>query len=132
MDHAMINLEKIDSGPAYTDGASLDEYVLKQSEIYERNKAAMRGHFAIACRAADANALCDWAPMIADLESKKRMRTLSEVMADSLDFTGGPDLRNVMQLILNVAHGSNLAQAPEQARQLLKDMGAAYAQNNSW
>lgn len=123
----MLNIERIESGPAYAAGASFDELRITQSEIYEREQAAMRSNFAHACQKSDANALCDWAP----LTFWGHMRQLSEVMADSLDFTDGPDVSEVMQLLLNVAHGSNLAQAPEQARELLKRMGAMYAKHNA-
>lgn len=129
----MLNIERIESGPAYAAGASFDELRITQSEIYEREQSAMRNDFAHACQQADANALCEWAPRRIDFSQlhKPRMVTLTEVMADALDYTGGPDTSEVMQLLLNVAHGSNLAQAPQQARELLKRMGAMYARNNT-
>jgi hypothetical protein len=123
-----MNIERIESGPAYA-GASFDELRITQSEIYEREQSAMRSNFAHACQKADANALCDWAPRRTDFSRfpEPRTQTLAEVMADSLDFDAGPGISEVMQLVLNVAHGSNLAQAPQQARELLKRMGAMYA-----
>jgi hypothetical protein len=118
-----------------------NEYINSLFDKQEKKHAAadaMASMFRESAQRADANALVQWAPMVTDWErarrrpvdptadQPKRYQTLSEVMAESLDFDHGPSETELMQLLLNVAHGSNLATAPAQARDLLRRMGEAY------
>jgi hypothetical protein len=104
------------------------------------NKLA--GEFLAACRKADANGLCDFAPMVLDspvypvpflpgVIVPSRLQTLGEIMQDSLDFGTGPTTTELMQLVLNVAHGTDLVNAPAQARALLGRMAESFGNQNT-
>ncbi len=95
--------------------------------------------FMSACRIKDANALAPWAPKTTDWEAvraslhsvgtdmPKRLQTLAEVMQESLDYPSGPHMSEIMQLVLNVAYGNDVVNAPEQARNLLERMADTWA-----
>lgn len=119
------------------------EEMFRQSDELERAEIALGARFLRLAGKADANALCDFASTTDWDAAKrqpidqrtatslpKRQQTLAEVMAESLDFASGPSLCEAMQLILNVAYGANLANAPAQARDLLGRMAAKWAEFN--
>ena len=143
-----MNLERIESAPRYAAGsASLYDHSLTLGEKLDREQADMRASFMAACRNADANALAPWAPTRNDwagvgmssmprslgdaARMPKRQQTFAEVLGESLDFTGGPDLSEVLQLLLNVAHSSDTVNAPAQARALLARMADAYVNEHT-
>lgn len=111
-----------------------------KQEARQSAAASMADQFSESAHKADANAFVEWAPLVTDWERArrqpvdqktatelpKRWQTMAEVMAESLDFDHGPSETELMQLLLNVAHGADLANAPRQARDLLNRMGEAY------
>lgn len=135
----MISVERIESGPAWMDKTSIHSEADQTSYIEAQNG------FAQAVRRGDANALAPWAPRITDwvvvrstpidqrtvTSLPKRSQTLAEVMAEALDYGDGPSMTEAMQLILNVAHGSDLVNAPAQARSLIERMGRSFAFHNT-
>ena len=94
--------------------------------------------FMAACGRCDANALALFAPMVRDWTFKvasvdkapKRVQTLTEVMQESLDYPSGPSMTEAMQLLLNVAYGADLVNAPAQARRLIERMASTWAAQN--
>lgn len=117
-------------------GPSLPDY--SYTERMERAEAAMADDFLRACRRGDANALATWAPKCTDYTGQpyliggtqvrpQRMQTVAEVMADTLDFTGGPASVELHQLLLNAAAG---APVKELAENLLKRMADKFAEMN--
>lgn len=105
----------------------------------EREKAQLSAAFVKACAKCDANALATYAPMVRDYNAPKpvdssylphRYQTQAEVMADCLDYQNGPSMTEAMQLILNVAYGTDLVNAPEQARALISRMASTFANYN--
>jgi hypothetical protein len=115
--------------------SSRTDHALSWRERQDASDSATAAEFLAACRKADADALAPWAPAVTDYTGihvvgasrPKRTALMHELLSESLDFTDGPCMSEAMQLILNVAHGANLAQAPEQARQLLQRMAAKWA-----
>lgn len=103
-------------------------------EAAEHRKAS-REAFLAACRAGDATALAPWAPRVPDtsfLRSVKsysalplRQQTQAEVMCDGMESID-VNYTELMQLLLNVAHGENLVNAPANARELLERMATAW------
>lgn len=95
--------------------------------------------FVKACQGGDANATAWFAPMVTDWDSIKhrpiavgeyvpqRLQVMHEVMAEAFDYSKGPQLAQVMQLVLNVAFGSDLVNAPRQARELLAQAADTWA-----
>jgi hypothetical protein len=126
-------MEKIESGPAYMAGhASAADYHIGRSEKQASLDAQTREAFSEACRKADANALATWAPTVSDIEGGQHARrapAFHEVLLESLDFTHGPSMSELMQLLLNTAYGTDLAEAREQARCLLERMGAEWVKH---
>ena len=124
-----------------------DEYIESLFAKQEARKAsvdAMADDFRAAAVKCDANALVPWAGTVIDHERRKalgipwasadmpqRQQALHEVMVNALDYSHGPQMCEAMQLILNVAYGSNLANAPAQARDLLRRMGEAFGRVHS-
>lgn len=116
-----------------------------QQEAQAALSTKLAGEFLAACRKADANGLCDFALMVTDVDgmnrtvlvdpnpgaTPKRYQSLAEVMYDSLDFGTGPTTTELMQLVLNVAHGTDLVNAPAQARALLGRMAESFGNQNS-
>jgi hypothetical protein len=134
-----MSIEKADSAPGYMAGASsADEYGLRWSERQAAADAAATGYFLWACEKRDANAPAFWAPKVGDYSTPwregvpqpQRIPALHEVLTDSLDYTTGPQMSEVMQILLNVAHG-DAGKAPEQARVLLDRMASTWARYNA-
>jgi hypothetical protein len=133
-----MSIEKADSAPGYMAGhSSATEYSLSWSERQAAADANAANDFFIACVNLDANAPASWAPTVFDNNNSglpygvtRRLQALHEVMASSLDYTTGPQMAEVMQLLLNVAHG-DAAAAPEQARALLDRMARTWARYNA-
>lgn len=135
--NASPNLERAGTGPAYMTGhASGYPYRIYRGEQQAALDAQTREAFAEACRKCDANALATWAPTVSDWAKKSkdephasRVPLFHEVMAEALDFSDGPQMSELMQLLLNVAHGANLVNAPAQARALLGRMGSEWVKH---
>jgi hypothetical protein len=134
-----MSIEKADSAPGYMAGhSSATEYSLSWSERQAASDAAATGDFLWACEKRDANAPAFWAPTVGDyshpfregVPQPQRIPELHEVLIDSLDYAGGPQMAEVMQLLLNVAHG-DAGKAPEQARALLDRMARTWARYNA-
>lgn len=126
-------MEKIESGPAYMAGhSSAMDYSISRGEQQAALDEQTREAFAMACRKADTNALATWAPTVSDREGGQHARrapAFHEVLLESLDFTHGPSMSELMQLLLNTAHGTDLAEAREQARCLLERMGEEWVKH---
>ena len=111
-------------------------------ERVEAAECAVISDFIEACQKVDANAMCLWAGMTTDWENAKapviagqplpqRVKLLHEVMADSLEYAQGPDISEVMQLVLNVAYGSDCqANLAEMARDLARRMAMVHARHS--
>lgn len=132
--NASPNLERAGTGPAYMTGhASGYAYRIYRGEQQAALDAQTREAFAEACRKADANALATWAPTVSDwnIDQPHARRTplFHEVMAEALDFSDGPQMSELMQLVLNVAHGADVVNAPAQARALLERMSAEWTRH---
>lgn len=82
---------------------------------------------------ADANALAGFAPLVRDWPNAgKRVPTMTEAMAEALDYTNGPTMTEAMQLILNAAYGNLSPEVVKaQARDLVERMGKAHARVNA-
>jgi hypothetical protein len=117
--------------------------MFRKSDEQDREEMALAGRFLAMAKQADANALCDFAsttdwdamkrqPIDPRTATRlpKRQQTLAEVMAESLDYSDGPSLSEALQLLLNVAHGADLVNAPAQARALLGRMAEKWAYFN--
>lgn len=119
------------------------EEVFDLAERQQAAEVALGAKFLKLAGKADANAVCDFATTT-DWDAVKRQpvdqrtatrlpqrhQTIAEVMTDALDYTDGPSLCEVMQLVLNVAHGSDLVNTQAQARELLGRMAAKWAHFN--
>jgi len=134
-----MSTEKADSAPGYMAGASsATEYSLSWSDRQAEADAEAASCFWLACTKLDANAPAPWAPTLGDyshpfregVPQPQRIPALHEVLTDSLDYAGGPQMAEVMQLLLNVAHG-DAGKAPEQARVLLDRMARTWAKFNA-
>jgi hypothetical protein len=134
-----MSIEKADSAPGYMAGASsANEYGLRWSDRQAAADAKAANDFFTACTKLDANAPAPWAPTVGDysypfregVPQPQRIPELHEVLMDSLDYTHGPNTAELMQLLLNVAHG-DAAAAPEQARKLLDRMASTWARFNA-
>lgn len=119
---------------------ALDAMNSRQERINAAERAVIED-FTEACRRGDANALASFAPMVTDWHLAKlphpvgdpvpkRAQTLSEVMVESLDYAGGPDMSEAMQLILNAAYGSSDTHLSEMARGLVKRMAQTHAKHS--
>lgn len=111
---------------------------------HEREKAQdqMAADFLRTCAKGDANALAFFAPMVIDWDAAKRQPrpaghpmpkrypTLTECIGESLDYAKGPSMTEAVQLILNVAYGSDTVNAPQQARALLSRMAQTFTAYN--
>ena len=106
----------------------------------QAEEAAIAADFLKTCRAGDANALAPWAGLVIDHEKRKamgipwnspdmpmRQQALHEVMTNALDYSSGPQMCEAMQLLLNVAYGSDMVNAPAQARGMVERMAAAFS-----
>jgi len=124
-----------------------DRHLAERYAEQERQDDAiygMRDSYRTECQQQDAGARATWAPLVTDYDNCRafgvgcdapgrptRFQTLTEVMTESLDFTNGPAMAEAMQLILNVAHGSDLANQPAAARKLLNRMAMVYASHHA-
>jgi hypothetical protein len=138
--NAIPNIERRESGQASMDRTS-EHFGDTEAQ---RNEREIRDGFAMSAGKADANALCTWAPMVTDWDAAKRMpidqrtaqhlpkraQTLTEIMAESLDYSDGPTMVEAMQLILNATRSTD-ADLAQQAANLVDRMGAAFARMNS-
>lgn len=113
-------------------------------DAQERAEAAYVVDFIKACQKLDANGTAWFAPMVNDWDAAKRQpravgapmpqrtQTLAEVMVDSLDYIGDPNMTQAMQLILNLAFGNDCqANLARRARELLAEMAAAHASEHA-
>jgi hypothetical protein len=137
--NALDNVERRDSGTASQDRAS-EHFGDTEAEHREQE---LRAGFAMSAGYADANAVCDWAPVVTDYDLRrklhlthdakfqpKRYQTMTEVMYEALDYSTGPSLTEAMQLILNACRSTD-ADLAQQAANLVDRMGAAFARMNS-
>ena len=124
------------------DAAAYYEPRFTAAERQAKAEAQAADDFLSACRKGDANALATFAPMVKDYETARRLQcatadvpkryeTLTEVLQESLDYTNGPCMTELMQLLLNVAYGSDVVNAPAQARSLLQRMADKWAWINT-
>jgi hypothetical protein len=116
------------------DAAVHYDKIFSEAEAADKAEGDLALDFLAACRKCDSNALARFAPMVNDYQSAfvpmpKRMQTMTEVLEESLDYDG-PTTSEVMQLLLNVAYGTDVVNAPEQARDLLNRMAATFAKFN--
>lgn len=98
--------------------------------------------FVDACRNGDANSAALFAKRIPDTYridgptsirqiKTTRYQTLAEVLSEAMDYTGGPDMTEAWQLILNAANGSiSHGELVIQANNLLERAATAWAANN--
>ena len=109
------------------------------SDLQAQAEIATAEDFKTACSKGDANALPCFAPMVTDWTAVKppviagqilprRTPTLSEVMAESLDYGDGPSMTEAMQLILNAANGMDVK---AQAQGLIDRMATTWAKFNT-
>jgi hypothetical protein len=96
--------------------------------------------FTAACAAGDANAIATFAPMVRDFTAPvspvgayvpKRVQLLTEVMQESLDYPSGPSMTEAMQLLLNVAYGTDPVAVQDQAKRLIERMATTWASQNT-
>lgn len=126
-------MEKIESSPAYMKehGSAYAYHAWRGDQQAERD-AQTQAAFLAACRKCDANAMATWVPTVSDREGgphARRAPAFHEVLAEALDFTQGPTLSEVMQLLLNVGYGADVVNAPAQARALLERMAAEWTRH---
>jgi hypothetical protein len=118
----MDNIERRESGPAYFD---------KASDASEK-QSTMAADFLSATDKGDASAMAPWAPLAikwTGTAAIKRVRTLAECMSESLDYGKGPKMAEAMQLLLDVANGSDESTTAK-ARRLLERMAESFAYFN--
>ena len=125
--------------PVVTDTVRhVDSIARFQARVDQAERAVIED-FIAACQRCDANALPSFAPMVTDWRlaktprsagepAPKRMPTLSEVMAESLDYGDGPSMTEAMQLILNAANGMDVK---AQAQGLIDRMATTWAKFNT-
>jgi hypothetical protein len=117
------------------DAARYYSALYSADEAQAMAEAQATHEFLAACKKCDANAIAGFAGLTTDWDfpiglhsvgtpRPKRSQPLHEVMADALDDSLRSEL---MQLVLNVAHGSDLVNTPAQARALLERVAAAWA-----
>lgn len=115
-----------------------DRYLTANDNFLEERAKAeqlMADEFLAAVRAGRITAPAVFAPKTADHVAPKkadgsrylRYQTVAEVMAESLDYGGGPQMADVMGLLCRVAKGEVQTAA---ARELLNRMAASFAKYN--
>ena len=124
-----MNHEKPDTGPAILDRVEAGH---RQADA----EAAMAAEFVKAAQACDLTELAPWAPMRTEYARAtgndfKRLATVGEVLTDSLDYSKGPQLDDVMALLCEVAYGTNQIDQPAKARALIHRMAETYAKYNA-
>jgi hypothetical protein len=107
----------------------------KYNDMVQAVEDQARADFLAQAIRADANAVCIWASTVTDYSNTKgvgsvdklprRNRTFAEVATDTLDLGNGPSMCEVIQVLLNAAHGSRTTQT--QAKALLERMADQYA-----
>lgn len=117
-----MNYEKRDTGPACLDRV---EAAHRQAAA----ESAMATAFVDAAMACDLNELAPWAPMRTDYERTtgrdfKRLATVGEVLTDSLDYSKGPQIEDLLALLCAVASGQD---QQVQAKALIGRMAQTYA-----
>ena len=128
-----MNLDPIADAAAYYE----PRYAAAEAQAKAEREAD--DAFMAACGRCDANALADFAPMVRDFTASvspvsayvpKRVQLLTEVMQESLDYPNGPSMTEAMQLLLNVAYGTDLQAQQDQAKRLIERMATTWASQN--
>ena len=118
-----MNYEKRDTGPAMLDRVEAGH---RQAQA----EAAMAAEFVKAAQGCDLTELAPWAPMrsVHLPTSYKRHATVGEVLTDSLDYSKGPTVEDLLRIVCAVATGH-----PQQAlaRALIGRMAETYAKYNA-
>lgn len=118
-----MNYEKRDTGPACLDCVEAGH---RQADA----EAVMATAFVDAAMAGDLNELAPWAPLrtVRLPTSYKRHATVGEVLTDSLDYSKGPTIEDLLRIVCAVATGH-----PQQAlaRALIRRMAETYAKYNA-
>lgn len=107
----------------------------KYNDMVQAAEDQARADFLAQAKRADANAVCIWASTVTDYSQTagvgsvdklpRRNRTFTEVATDTLDLGNGPSMTEVIQVLLNAAHGLHATQI--QAKALLERMADQYA-----
>jgi hypothetical protein len=107
----------------------------KYNDMVQAAEDQARADFLAQAKRADANAVCIWASTVTDYSNTagvgsvdklpRRNRTFAEVATDTLDLGNGPSMCEVIQVLLNAAHGLHATQV--QAQALLQRMADQYA-----
>jgi hypothetical protein len=107
----------------------------KYNDMVQAAEDQARADFLAQAKRADANAVCIWASTVTDYSQTagvgsveklpRRNRTFTEVATDTLDLGNGPSMCEVIQVLLNAAHGLHATQI--QAQALLQSMADQYA-----
>lgn len=125
------------------DAAAYYEPRFKAAEAQAKAEREADDAFMAACGRCDANALADFAPMTTDWVAARIMKcrlndvlpkckqTLAEVMTEAFDYRNGPSMAEAMQLLLNVAYGTDLEAAQDQAKRLIERMAKTWAAHNT-
>lgn len=121
-----MNYEKLDTGPARLDRVEAG-HRLADAE------SAMATAFVNAAMAGDLNELAPWAPLRTEYERStgrdfKRLATVGEVLTDSLDYSKGPTIEDVLALLCAAAGGQD---QQAQAKALIGRMAQTYAKYNA-
>jgi hypothetical protein len=106
----------------------------KYNDMVQAAEDQARANFLNQAIRADANAVCIWAKTVTDYSQtagvgsvnklRRRNRTFTEVATDTLDLDNGPNMTEVIQILLNAAHGLQTTQT--QAKALLQRMADQY------
>ena len=124
------------------DAASHSDRLAAYSDRVQGAERAVIEDFTEACRRGDANAFTPWAgmttdwarvkpPVLAGQELPKRALQLHEIMVQSMDYSDGPAMSEAMQLILNLAYGSDCqANLAAMARNLVERMAQTHARHS--
>jgi len=114
---------------------SLGVMVQRQQDSEARAIASLREAFLALARGRNVTADATFARWVTDYEGPKlngcylsRVPRLSEVMAESLDYSNGPQLADVLKVLVDVAYGDQPQIAA--ARDLINRMAAKWADQN--
>ena len=121
-----MNYEKRDTGPACLDRV---EAAHRQAAA----ESAMATAFVDAAMALDLTELAPWAPMRTEYARAtgndfKRLATVGEVLTDSLDYSKGPTIEDLLRIVCEVASGQD---QQAQAKALIGRMAQTYAKYNA-
>ena len=121
-----MNYEKPDTGPAILDRVEAGH---RQAAA----EAAMAAEFVKAAHGCDLTELAPWAPRRTEYARAtgndfKRLATVGEVLTDSLDYSKGPTVEDLLRIVCAVSTGH-----PQQAlaRALIQRMAETYAKYNA-